>query len=95
MVCATLICLLAACSRDSRATDIKQCIAKVGRDASQGRLSYALGTAENAEDRHDKMGAVVVSCMEEEGYQHDAGAMADARCVDDLDFNPYCYRRGN
>jgi hypothetical protein len=68
-VCATLIGLLTsiglltASSRDRRATDIKQCIAKVEQEASQGKLDYLLETAESAEERHDKMGGrLLVAC---------------------------------
>jgi hypothetical protein len=89
----TLLALFSAsCSRDSRQADIKQCIAKVQQDASRGGLSD-LDPSDDSETRHDKLGAVVAECMNEAGYRHQTFDMSDERCVDDVDFNPYCYRR--
>jgi hypothetical protein len=91
------ILLLAVCSRDNPAADIKQCIAEVQRTASQGRLDqvYHFPKADSAEERHDQIGAAVSDCMEKAGYRHENADMTDARCVYDVSFNPYCYRRGN
>lgn len=88
-----LVAALTACSRDSRATDIKQCIAEVQQAASRGQLNNLLSTADSAEERHDKIGGAVSACMEKAGYRHEERDMTDARCVDDVDYNPYCYRR--
>jgi len=62
--------------------------------ASQGRLTN-LSPADSAEERHDKIGDAVSDCVSERGYGHANGDMADERFVDDVDFNPNCYRRGN
>jgi hypothetical protein len=90
-----LIAFLTACSRDSREADIKQCIATAEHQVSHGLLPYKLPPADSAEERRDQIGGVVVDCMWKAGYRHDAAASANSRCVDDLDFNPYCYRRGD
>jgi len=37
---------------------------------------------------------MITACMEKLGYRHDQGSMANAHCVDDVDYNPYCYARG-
>lgn len=47
--------------------DIKQCTAKVRQEASQGKLNPLLETASGAEERHDKIGSVVISFMKDEG----------------------------
>lgn len=80
--------LLAACSRDSREADIKQCIAQAQRQASQGQSPYP---DESAEERHDRLGNDIAACMEKLGYRHDDGAMTDQRCVNDVDYNAFCY----
>jgi hypothetical protein len=74
-----------------------RCIAKVHRAASQGRLdqNYLLPKADSAEERHDQIGGAVSDCMEKAGYRHANGDMTDARCVFDVSFNPFCYRRSN
>ena len=82
----------ASCSRDTRVSDIKQCIAGVQREASAGAMSD-LQPSDSSEERHDKLGAYVAACMSKAGYGHANFEMSDARCVDDVDFNPYCYRR--
>ena len=87
------IALIVACSRDSRANDMQRCIAEVQRKTTQGQLSYLLSDSDSGEVRHDKIGGVVSDCMEKLGYGHTNREMADERCVDDVDFNPYCYRR--
>lgn len=92
---ALLACLIAtqtACSRDTRTSDIKQCVAEVQQSASERKLSSLLDT-DSAEERHDKIGSGVSDCMEKLGYRHTDGDMADERCIEDVDFNPYCYRR--
>lgn len=43
---------------------------------------------------HDKLGAAISACMAEAGYDHENFDMSDGRCVDDVDFNPYCNRKG-
>jgi hypothetical protein len=87
-----LSCFLAACSRDNRAADIKQCIAK--GEASQKEWDR-FQTAESAEERHDHIGGLVAACMNDAGFGHADRDQADARCINDVDFNPYCYRRKN
>lgn len=87
------VALITACSRDSRATDIKQCVAEVQRETTHGKLDYLLSATDSAEVRHDKLGGAISDCMERLGYGHSNGEMSDERCVDDVDFNPYCYRR--
>jgi hypothetical protein len=93
LIVAVVISFSAACSPDSRETDIKQCIAKVQREASQGKLSPLLDTASSDDERHDIVGGFVISCMRGAGYSHGGGDLADARCVDEIAFNQYCYRR--
>jgi len=81
--------LLSACSGDRREVDTKRCVAQAQQNAGQAAPSQS----ESAEERRDRIGDQVASCMEELGYRHDASAMANERCVDDVDYNPYCYRR--
>ena len=85
-----LMGLLGACSHDSRGADLKQCSATMGRQSSQ---TQAANPGETEEQRHDKLGNQIAACMENLGYRHDNNTMTDERCVDDVDFNPYCYRR--
>jgi hypothetical protein len=73
--------LLAACSPDHRQADIGKCIA-------QSEAALPQGAGVNNEEAHDEVGAMVIDCMKAMGYRHD---MADGRCVDDVDFGPYCY----
>lgn len=89
----TLIAFLAAsCSRDNRQADIKQCIADVQKDAAAGNVPD-LDPADAGEVRHDKLGSAVAACMSKDGYGHANFDMSDQRCVDDVDFNPYCYQK--
>ena len=81
---------LPACSRDGRTADTNKCIAQAQKQATQQDTASA---HESAEERHDRIGAEVTVCMEKLGYSHDDGSMTDARCIDDVDFNPTCYRR--
>lgn len=83
---------LTDCSQDSRAADVKQCIAKAQDEAAHEQLPYLLAT-DSAEVRHDKIGSEIAECMAMVGYHHDSASMVDERCVDDVDFNPYCYKR--
>jgi hypothetical protein len=94
-LCAVLaVCgLLAACSRDNRQADIKMCIATAQHDASQEQPGGQAQSGESDEERHDRIGGLVTTCMEQAGYRHDQISMADERCVDDVDYNPYCYAR--
>lgn len=80
--------LLSACSRDSREADFKKCSGITLRSQTQ-----ASNPGDTEEQRHDRLGGQIAACMESLGYLHDNGAMTDERCVDDVDFNPYCYRR--
>ena len=88
VLCAS-VAMLSACARDSRAADIKGCIA--GAQQAAGAPDPQSG--ESTEDRHDHIGTQVALCMKGLGYSHDSGAMADERCEDDVDYNAYCYRR--
>ena len=81
---------LSACSRDNREADIKECIASSRNSAAQ-----LAAPGESEEDRHDRIGGEVAACMEKLGYRHDQISMAGERCVDDVDYNPYCYARRN
>ena len=83
---------LASCTSDNRVADIKKCIAQVEYKASHGELPYLLAT-DSAEAHHDKIGSEIVDCMAKAGYRHDETAMANEHCVDDVDFNAYCYLR--
>jgi hypothetical protein len=83
---------LSACSRDNRSGDIKICTADAEKKVPNSQLLY-LRTAAGEEERHDNIGAGIAECMASKGYRHDEAAMADERCVDDVDFNPYCYRQ--
>jgi hypothetical protein len=86
------ISLISSCSRDNRQADIKQCMAEAEKDAAAG-ITPDLSPADAGEVRHDKLGAAVAACMSKEGYGHANFDMSDQRCVDDVDFNPYCYQR--
>ena len=79
--------LLAACGKDTRQADANGCIA----DARQRTSQLNLPPNASAEEKHDKIGTEVAACMEEHGYRHDNGSMTDERCVEDVDYNPYCY----
>jgi len=85
---------LAACSQDRRSADMAQCVAQVQQQVSQGQLNSMFSPSDSAEDRHDKIGGAVADCMRKAGYGHANRDMTDARCLDDVDFSPYCYRRG-
>jgi hypothetical protein len=89
LLVAYLAWLMSACSRDNREADVKQCSATAQRQVSQAPSASA---SESAEARHDRLGGEIATCMEKLGYRHDNSAMTDQRCVDDVDFNPYCYR---
>lgn len=71
--------LLAACSPDTREADIHKCIAQSPQTGGPGMTS---------EEEHDAIGAEVADCMKGLGYRHD---LADEKCIDDVDFNRYCY----
>jgi len=90
----TLITFLAGCSRDSREADIKKCVAETQRQLAQGQLAHGAPANESAEEKHDRIGGMITACMEKLGYRHDQGSMANAHCVDDVDYNPCCYARG-
>jgi len=87
--------IASACSRDTRDADTKTCIAAAQKQlATQQPPGEPLPSRDN-EERHDRIGSLVAACMEQSGYRHDNSAMTDARCVDDVDYNPYCYRKRN
>lgn len=87
------VCLATSCSKDNRQADMKQCISDVQKDVSEGNITN-LSSADIGEVRHDKLGAAVSACMSKLGYSHANFDMSDQRCVDDVDFNPYCYQSG-
>lgn len=93
-LCAAVVITLqlSACSRDSRETDARECIASSQKLASQGQHAPP---GESEEERHDRIGSEVATCMEKLGYRHDQSSMAEGRCVDDVDYSPYCYARRN
>jgi hypothetical protein len=74
--------LFTGCGPDTRDADLKQCIAKP---------STTLEINETAEEKHDAKGGEVADCMSALGYRHDD--LADAKCIDDIDFNSSCYVR--
>jgi len=82
-----LAACLAACSREEREPDIRACIAQ----AQHPQPDYSIPANESAEEKHDRIGGLVSACMQQRGYRHDDRSMADSRCVDDVDYNPYCY----
>ena len=73
---------MSACSPDNREADLQRCIAKAPSKAGSATLS--------AEEVHDAVGAEAADCMAALGYRHDE---AGAKCVDDVDFNSFCYVR--
>ena len=77
--------------KDPRQADMKSCAAAAYKAANDGQLDIRAGAS--AEDRYDRIGAEVAACMEQQGYRHDNQTMTDERCVDDVDYNPYCYER--
>lgn len=83
---------LSACSPDRREADVKECVASSQSLALQGQY---VPQGESEEERHDRIGGEVAACMEKLGYRHDQVSMADQRCVDDVDYNPYCYAHRN
>ena len=58
---------------------------------SNSQLLY-LRSATGNEERHDEIGVEIAECMASKGYRHDNAAMADERCIDDVDYNAFCYR---
>ena len=73
---------LCACSPDTTEADLQHCIAAAPSKAGSATLS--------GEEAHDAVGAEAADCMKALGYRHD---MAGAKCVDDVDFNRFCYVR--
>jgi hypothetical protein len=90
LIAALAVCVL-SCSKDTRQADTKNCVASAYKLASEGQLDIPAGAS--AEDRHDRIGAEVAACMDRQGYRHDNRSMTDERCVDDVDYDPYCYER--
>ena len=84
--------LVAACSRDIRAEDMKVCKEEAENETPTSQLLYLRSTI-SKEERHDSIGSDIAACMAGKGYRHDQAVMADGRCVDDIDYNPYCYGR--
>jgi hypothetical protein len=84
--------LMTACSRDTRSADTKICTEQAEKKVPTSELLY-LRSASSEEEHHDSIGSDIAECMGSKGYRHDSAAMADGRCVDDVDYNPYCYRK--
>jgi len=86
VVASVLVLFCAACSPDEKDATLKQCVETSTREnpPQQGQ---------SAEEVHDAIGSDVADCMKAAGYRHDE---ADGKCIDDVDFNRYCYvhRRG-
>ena len=75
---------LSACSPDNNEADLQRCIAQAPSRSGSATLS--------GEEAHDAVGAEAAECMKALGYRHD---QASPKCVDDVDFNRFCYvRRG-
>jgi hypothetical protein len=74
--------LLAACSPDHSEADLQRCIAQAPSKTGPTSLK--------GEEAHDAIGAEAADCMKTLGYRHD---MASPKCVDDVDFNRFCYVR--
>lgn len=91
--CAFAMALLMACSRDNREQDVRQCTLEIQHQLSQGRANETSSATESTAERHDAVGGMIAACMETRGYRHDSGAMTGERCVDDVDYNPYCYQK--
>jgi hypothetical protein len=85
---------LIGCSPDTRTTDIKECTVQTQQEMSKDPSASRALANQSAEQRHDAIGNIISACMEQRGYKHDDGAMTDQRCVDDVDYNPYCYLKG-
>ena len=90
---AAMAALLMACSRDNREQDLKQCTLEIQHQLSQERASQTSLADQSAAERHDAVGGMIAACMEKRGYRHGGGAMASEHCVDDVDYNPYCYQK--
>ena len=93
LLAAVLFLFLTACSRDNRQADVKQCSLEAQRHLLQDQSTNGAFAGLTKDDRHDAIGGMIAACMESHGYRHGEGAMTDGRCVDDVDYNPYCYER--
>lgn len=85
--------IFAACARDTREADVRECLAQSQTRAVQDGPARRALSDQTEDERHDAIGGMVAACMEQRGYRHDDGAMTDERCVDDVDYSPYCYER--
>jgi len=88
-----LAIIFIGCSRDTRVADVKECDTQTQRETSTDPSASRALADQSAEQRHDAVGNMIAACMEQRGYSHDDGAMTDQRCVEDVDYNPYCYQR--
>ena len=77
-----VVLTVSACSPDSREADLRHC---VGAAPSKSGSTSLTG-----EEAHDAVGAEAADCMKLLGYRHD---LAGPKCVDDVDFNSFCYIR--
>jgi hypothetical protein len=73
---------VSACTPDNRVADLQRCIGAAASKAGSATLT--------GEEAHDAVGAGAADCMKLLGYRHD---MAGPKCVDDVDFNSFCYVR--
>lgn len=85
--------ILFACSRDTREADFKECSVETQSHLVQDQSASNSLADRTENERHDAIGSIIAACMEQRGYKHDDGAMTDERCVEDVDYNPYCYER--
>jgi hypothetical protein len=77
----SLSILGSSCSPDRKQADMDRCL-------SVAKTENTSDAGESKEETHDAIGATIVDCMKHAGYRHD---LADGRCIDDVDFNSYCY----
>ncbi|MFO0886592.1 MAG: hypothetical protein U0894_20830 [Pirellulales bacterium] len=92
LAAASIAVSFSSCSPDNRQGDLKQCIAGVDQDTSAHSIPD-ISPSDRGEVLHDKLGAAIAGCMSEKGYGHTNHDMTDERCVDDVDFNAFCYQR--
>ena len=72
-----------ACAPDHSRDDLAKCVA-------QNPKSPLAQDQSTPEELHDAMGETVAECMKRAGYKHD---QSGPKCINDVDFNQYCYVR--
>jgi hypothetical protein len=63
---------------------------QLARCLAQGTDGNPTTAGSTPEEVHDAIGEDVAACMKQAGYRHD---LADAQCIDDVDFNVHCYTK--